>query len=333
MHLTGPLLPVAQVGQDLCVIPSLAAAGVDPFDEAVYRAVLAQHTVAPADLVAELGHSADRIARSLDRLREHGLVGRMSGTKRLYAAVDPHTAVEALIRTRANELDGVRRATAELSALFASAQVSGTEEVEITTGAEALGRWFVRLQQEAREEVITLDRPPYALTTSNPVEATALTRGVTYRAIYAPEALEWPGVLGDIRELVRHGEEARVLPGVRIKLAIADRRLALMPLSLDMTDVRAAVIRPSTLLDGLIDLWELCWSKALPLDAPADDPLSEEDRDLLTLLVSGLKDEAIARQLGWSVRTMRRRMSHLHELLGAANRFQAGVIASRRGLI
>ncbi|MFD9398969.1 response regulator transcription factor [Streptomyces sp. NPDC060011] len=46
-----------------------------------------------------------------------------------------------------------------------------------------------------------------------------------------------------------------------------------------------------------------------------------------------MKDEAIARQLGWSVRTMRRRTSRLHELLGAANRFQAGVIAQRRGWI
>ena len=54
---------------------------------------------------------------------------------------------------------------------------------------------------------------------------------------------------------------------------------------------------------------------------------------LLTLMVSGLKDEAIARQLNWSIRTMRRRMSRLHEELGAANRFQAGVVAARRGWI
>ena len=93
------------------------------------------------------------------------------------------------------------------------------------------------------------------------------------------------------------------------------------------------MIRPSTLLDGLIDYWELCWRSAVPLQAPAEDPVSEEDRALLALLVSGLKDEAIARQLDWSVRTMRRRMSRLYELLGAANRFQAGAIAARRGWI
>ncbi|MBB5870389.1 DNA-binding MarR family transcriptional regulator/DNA-binding CsgD family transcriptional regulator [Allocatelliglobosispora scoriae] len=311
----------------------LTAAGVDPFDETVYRAVLSRRQAAPAELAADLGHTPDRVVRALDRLENHGLVGRLAGSRRRYAAIEPQAALGALIRNRAAELDRVRGAADELSRLFASAQAGVSDEVEIAIGSEALGRWFVRLQQEARDEVITLDRPPYALTTSNPVEATALTRGVKYRAVYAPEALEWPGVLGDIRELVKHGEQARVLPGLRIKLAISDRRLALMPLSLDLTDVRAAVIRPSALLDGLIDFWEMCWQQAIPLEAPADDPLADDDRDLLTLLVSGLKDEAIARQLGWSVRTMRRRISRLHELLGADNRFQAGVIATRRGLI
>ncbi|GIG70956.1 helix-turn-helix transcriptional regulator [Phytomonospora endophytica] len=312
---------------------ALTPAGVDPFDEEVYRAVLARPSGTPAELAGELGHSADRVGRALDRLYRHGLVGRLSGVRRRYAAIEPNTAVGALIRARAEELDRVAEATAELSRMFAAAKASAADEVEILTGREALGRWFVRLQQEACDEVITLDRPPYALTTANPVESNAMTRGVRYRAIYAPEALDWPGVHDDIRQLVADGEQARVLPGLRVKLAIADRRLALMPLSLDMTDVRAAVIRSSSLLDALIDYWELAWRQALPLDGPAADPVSDEDRALLRMLVSGLKDEAIARQLDWSIRTMRRRMSRLQALLGAENRFQAGVIAARRGWI
>jgi DNA-binding CsgD family transcriptional regulator/DNA-binding MarR family transcriptional regulator len=313
--------------------PELTSAGVDPFDEQIYRATLAKPSVSPAELATELGYSSERTARALDRLRDQGLVGRLSGGRRRYAAVEPQGAIAALIRARTVELEQVRSAAMTLSELFLAARDTEADAVEIITGREALGRWFVRLQQGAEEEVMTLDRPPYALTTSNPVEKTAIARGVRYRAVYAPEALTWPGVLADIRELIRHGEQARVLPGLRIKLAISDRRIALMPLSLDLTDVRAAVIRPSTLLNGLMDYWEMSWRQALPLDAPADDPVSEEDRTLLTLLVGGLKDEAIARQLGLSIRTMRRRMSHLHDQLGAANRFQAGAIATRRGWI
>ncbi|MCX4783145.1 helix-turn-helix domain-containing protein [Streptomyces sp. NBC_01264] len=339
----------------------LAAVGIDAFDEQVYRALLARQAAAPAELAGELGTGPERVARALDRMHDRGLVGRLSGPRRRYAAIDPQHAVEALIQERTVELGRVRSAAGELAGLFEAARRGDAKEVEIVSGREALGRWFVRLQQEAKRQVRTLDRPPYALTTANPVEETAMRGGLTYRAVYAPEALEWPGVLDDIRRLVAHGEQARVLPGLRIKLAIADDALALMPLSLDLTDVRAAVIRPSSLLDALTDYWRLCWTLATPLLAPpgatgagttgsgatgsgatgsgATGPAEEsagpgeEDRLLLALLVSGLKDEAIARQLGWSVRTMRRRMSRLHDQLGAANRFQAGAIAARRGWI
>ncbi|MFF7153933.1 hypothetical protein [Streptomyces sp. NPDC008139] len=256
------------------------------------------------------------------------------GARRRYAEIEPQHAVETLVRARTVELDRVRVASAELSRLFAATQHGHAAEAEIIHGSEALGRWFVRLQQEAREEVRALDRPPYALTTSNPVEESALGKGVTYRVVYAPEALEWPGVLDDIRHLVGRGEQARVLPGIRVEVAIADRRIAPMPLSLDLSDVRAAVIRRSALLDALVEYWQLRWQQAAPLNAPAEDPLAEEDRLMLSLLVGGLKDEAIARQPGWSIRTMRRRMSSLHERLGVVtNRFQAGVVATRRGWI
>lgn len=343
----------------------LAAAGVDPFDEAVYRQLLGRPTATPAELASELGHSTERIAKALDRLRDAGLVGRMSGRRRSYSAVEPEAAINALVRERALELERVRIAAGSFAELFSATRDSGGDEVDIIPNREALGRWFVRLQQEAQEEMITLDRPPYALTTSNPVEQKAISRGVRYRVVYAPEALTWPGVMDDIRELVHHGEEARVLAGVRVKVAIADRRLALMPLSLDLANARAAVIRPSALLDALIDYWELCWRVAAPLDVMrpeggagwtgdhvaggpqgpgesdgraasdgAEPPqVSDADRMVLALLVSGLKDEAIARQFGWSVRTMRRRMSRLTEELNAANRFQAGVNAVRRGWV
>jgi DNA-binding NarL/FixJ family response regulator len=50
------------------------------------------------------------------------------------------------------------------------------------------------------------------------------------------------------------------------------------------------------------------------------------------LLAAGLKDEAIARQLGVSLRTIHRRTGDLLDRLGARTRFQAGMQAARQGL-
>ncbi|MBP2327837.1 putative transcriptional regulator/DNA-binding CsgD family transcriptional regulator [Kibdelosporangium banguiense] len=311
------------------MINLLGAAGVDSFDESVYRALLARHTAGPSTVATDVGCSQKRVTRALNRLRAHGLVDRLAGRPHRYAAIDPHIAVEALIRSRAGELDQVRAAVGELSRLAVTAHPDGTEQIEIVRGRDALLRWFVRLQQEAREEVLGLVLPPYAQAPSNPAEDTALARGVRYRGVYAPEALEG-GTLLEIQDLARRGEQARVLPGLRVKLAITDRRLALLPLSFDMSDVSAVVVRPSALLDALVDFFELCWRQSVPLQGD-DDEVSSEDRSLLALMAAGLKDEAIARRLGLSLRTMRRRVSALHIRLGATNRFQAGVIAAQRG--
>jgi len=314
---------------------TLTALGLSAFEEDVYRALLAHADIAPAELAAEIDATDRRVSRSLDRLRDLGLVSRLSGRRRRYTAADPEAAIEALIRNRTADLERVRSLTVELAAGFHAAQRAGGrgDVVELVHGAEELGRWFVRLQQQVREEMLVLDRPPYALAASNPVEPVSLAQGVRWRAVYAPEALEIPGALEEITELARRGERSRVLPGLPLKLAIADAKVALLPLSLDLETTQVAVIHESTLLEALVDLFQTYWDLAVPIGEDAIDltGIDDETRQLLTLLATGLKDDAIARQLGLSTRTMRRRVRTLLDELSAANRFQAGVQAARRG--
>ncbi|MGH3500021.1 MAG: helix-turn-helix domain-containing protein [Nocardioidaceae bacterium] len=313
---------------------TLTPVGVGAFDEGVYRALLTRRDTTPAELATELGCASGRVDRALDRLWSLGLVTRMSGRRRRYAAADPDAAVEALVRARTAELDQVRATTLTLSSVFHTVQRGDTRggTVELLDGPEQLGRWFLRLQQQAHDEMVALDRPPYALVASNPLEASSLDDGVRWRTIYAPESLEIPGILQEVHGLVGRGERARVLPGLPLKLAIADRRLALLPLDLDVDNAQAALIRESTLLDALLALFEFYWQQATPIGAPPQNStLPAEDEALLQLLATGLTDTAIGRQLGLSTRTMRRRTRRLFDELAAGNRFQAGVQAARRG--
>lgn len=52
---------------------------------------------------------------------------------------------------------------------------------------------------------------------------------------------------------------------------------------------------------------------------------------MLRLLAAGLTDEAVARRLDVSVRTLRRVTADLMERLEARSRFQAGYLAATRG--
>lgn len=63
---------------------------------------------------------------------------------------------------------------------------------------------------------------------------------------------------------------------------------------------------------------------------PGSEP-SAEELEILRLLAQGLTDEAIASRLGLPNRTYSRRLVMLWSKLGARSRFQAGVLACRRG--
>ena len=182
--------------------------------------------------------------------------------------------------------------------------------VEILTGEQAAARRFQELQASCHEELLLFDRPPYAAPPDNPQQAPVLRRGVRWRTIYAPESMERPGAREHVESLMSAGEVARVLPGLPLKLVVVDRRTALLPLTLDQALAQTAVIHRSTLLDAMVTLFETFWERALPLGSGPAAPheLTEQDRAVLSLLVTGAKDEAIARELGIGVRTLRRRM-------------------------
>jgi len=66
-------------------------------------------------------------------------------------------------------------------------------------------------------------------------------------------------------------------------------------------------------------------------DGDGDAPPSAAELLLLQLLADGAKDESAARSLGVSVRTVRRMVADLMRRLEARSRFQAGILAKRRG--
>ena len=63
---------------------------------------------------------------------------------------------------------------------------------------------------------------------------------------------------------------------------------------------------------------------------PEERPTRDERR-LMMLLAEGLTDESVAEKLGWSRRTLDRRLKAAMTKLGARSRFQAGVLLMRSG--
>jgi DNA-binding CsgD family transcriptional regulator len=272
-------------------------------------------------------------------LEAKGLVVRVADTPERFEAVDPAVALEALVLTAEEQLNKVREQVRQLTELYRSAHRVdiGRSVVELVTGSQAMRQRVVQVQRSAREELRCLDRPPYVDSRgTTEIALELLAREVACRTIYARDAVEQPGTLADIEQLALVGEQARVLPTVPLKLYLVDDRLALLAIQRRPTDIDAAlVIHSSGLLDALSSLFESLWRRAIPFDlavhpAPEDAgrTAQPDQRRLIALLLSGLTDQAIARQLRVGYRTVQRRLAELMDELGASTRFQAGVQAA-----
>ncbi|MBB5786472.1 winged helix-turn-helix transcriptional regulator [Jiangella mangrovi] len=320
----------------------LQALGVTPLDEEVYRTLLRYPGSTSEDLADLAGHAASTLRRSVRRLEELGLVTRLAGTPVRLLPARPDVAVDVLVAQRQQELALARESARGLLQEMSAEHVHESGDlIEIVRGRPAVAHRFMQMEQTVTRELLVLDRPPYAQTLDQPNdrEYELLARGVRCRGIYAPEGLERPGRLDELRRLVDAGEEARTSPVVPLKMAIADGEVAILPLSFEQSAEQALVVHASTLVDALVSLFEVLWDLALPLagleGTGQQTGAGEADAAvaaLVPLLVAGLGDQAIARQLGVSPRTLSRQLAVLMETLGARTRFQAGVLAVARGL-
>ncbi len=296
-----------------------------PAEEAAYRALLREGPAPLSALAARLGTSAAALRRLLPRLEDLGLVTRLAGRPLRLLATPPHVAVEALVASRQEE---IARSRAAIGPLLAEAAPHPEELVEVVSGRTAVARRYLQLLQGAREELLVLVHPPFATdaAVSSDEQDRTMRRGIRVRGIYGPRAFDEPGALDHVRRAVAAGEEARA-GDVPIKLAIADRRTAMLPLTSEHASSvdSSLIVHPSALLDALVSLFEALWHAGVPLPGSG-----VQDDDVLTLLAAGLTDDAIARQLGISTRTVQRRVRDLCDRLGARTRFQAGILAARR---
>jgi DNA-binding CsgD family transcriptional regulator len=217
--------------------------------------------------------------------------------------------------------------------------------IEVITGADQIYRTALDLWHTAKDEILIFDKPPYAAEQADADydqvdnERPLLERGVRLRGIYQRNVLETAGHMRIATRLAGLGEQARVLPELPIKLHIYDRRVAMVPLTTDTNAGQSrAIVHPSGLLNALIALFEAYWERAHPVfdgttTLSAHPDFSGEEEAVLRMLAAGMKDQAIARQLGVSRRTAARRTERILELLDASSRFQAGAQAARRGWI
>ncbi|WP_086773168.1 helix-turn-helix transcriptional regulator [Streptomyces bobili] len=322
----------------------LGAIGLDERHESAYRALVSVGAADVPDLARRLALGEQDTERALRRLERHGLAAQSSGRPGRWVAAPPGVALGALLTRQRHELEQAELTAALLAEAYraAAAEPSVHDLVEVVTGAAAVSQRFLQIQLGATDEVCALvTGTPVAVTgVDNDAEEQAAARGVRYRVVLERAVLDQPDGVTELTAALGRDEQVRVVDEVPTKLVVADGSLALVPLTVRSAEPAALVVHASGLLELLSGLFESVWRQALPLrlgergvtEEGPDGP-DATDLEILSLLLAGLTDASVAKQLGVGLRTVQRRVRRLMELAGVTTRLQLGWHAHERGWV
>jgi sugar-specific transcriptional regulator TrmB len=323
----------------------LHAIGLDEVQESAYRALVGLGAAEVRELAHRLTLPEEEAVRTLRRLERQGLAAQSPARPGRWVAAPPAVALGALLTQQRHELEQAEQATALLTEQYRAeaAEPAVHDLVEVVTGASAVAHRFVQVQLGATEEVCALvtSRPLAVSGRDNLAEEQAAARGVRYRVVLEREVLQLPTGVVDAGEALGRDEEIRVVDRLPTKLVVADGSVGMVPLTGRSEEPAALVVRGSGLLESLTGLFESVWGQALPLRLSGDGRVGEEaepgpdgtDLQILSLLLAGLTDASVAKQLDLGLRTVQRRVKRLMELAGVATRLQLGWHAYERGWV
>jgi hypothetical protein len=208
----------------------LDALGLREQEWQVYEALLAQPTLTLSQVAGAVGLDTVDTEVALAALEKRGLVSRSVDSDMPLVPAPPDVAIEALVARRQEGLERARLEAARLSERYRAGLADGDAILEVVRGRHAVVQRFEQLQRGAQREFHAFDKPPYATPhdAQRKVEESVLGQNVTVRGVYERSTLEDPAALALLEDVVRAGEEARVVEEVPMKLAIVDRRQALV---------------------------------------------------------------------------------------------------------
>ena len=321
--------------------------GLDDEVESVYRVLVGHGAVTVAQISDRLPLPASRIAAIVAELARRGLVAPSSELPGRYRAAPPALALGGLLSERRHELKQAELAVEGLSQEYRRNATGAAlrDLVEVVTGRDAVRHRFDQLQLGAEQELLALvTEVPIAVDgMHNDAEPVAVARGVSYRVVLERSVLEAAGGSLPLTAALARGEQVRVVERVPTKLMMADRSVAMLPLTPMGApgEPAAMVIRAGGVLEAMVGLFESVWAQGLPIRLTDSGPVLEGqgrqpdsvDLQILSLLLVGMTDVSIAKQLDLGLRTVQRRVKRLMDLAGLTTRMQLGWHAYERGWV
>jgi DNA-binding CsgD family transcriptional regulator len=135
----------------------------------------------------------------------------------------------------------------------------------------------------------------------------------------------------EVRDFMDWGGEVRVGDQVKIAIVVVDREIAFLPGRPHANAEWGAVIRAPSVVQRLVAMFEAHWHEAQTLSG--NRLMSDRQYEMIRMLASGMTDEAVARQLDISPRTVLRDVHQIMQQLGVRSRLELGARLAKLGVL
>jgi DNA-binding CsgD family transcriptional regulator len=309
--------------------------GIPADAEALYVVLASNDDATVDDLTGRTGLGAADVGARLDTLADLGLAVVLGeGRWRSLPVTD---VIKGLKARRIAEIEAAAIAADTLQNQLLAASHSSEDDVQVFVGQTSWAE-YTRLCDETTTEICLFDKPPYvggpSMLSPGELRETsgewrALERGVSQRSVYHPGFD--PERLEEMSLFATMGEKSRTAP-VPMKLVLFDAKIAWipsMPSYLPGHERRASFVRHPLIVESLVWLFNAVWDTAIPITAGTYLNGDPRRQMLISLMMSGSTDDAIANQLGINVRSVRRWIAELMDELGVTTRLQLGAALVR----
>jgi DNA-binding CsgD family transcriptional regulator/DNA-binding Lrp family transcriptional regulator len=326
--------------------------GLDETATTVYRLLLRNGAATHEDIADRLGLSSPDVAEALGTLKRYSMVWNCDSENLLRPASPEHQLTTLAADQEAEALRQYHQMKSALSYVeelaieyrtFRGEQQHGA--VEVVTCAEHTRLRIAELTRGNTEEILCFT-PGYQM--PGFVQTAGDWRGPggdfdrTVRSLFPDSVTKHPDRRKLMLELLGWGVWLRTVMTVPARMMVVGTRAAVLQADVGTDRGGSVLVHNRSVVLVFRDYFERVWQHAsVPEEVDAFGQLREEDRDelspaedaALTMLAKGMTDDAIARKLDVSVRTVRRMMAQLTQRLGARSRFELAVIAAKRGWV
>jgi sugar-specific transcriptional regulator TrmB len=252
--------------------------GFLPAEAQVYLALVHNGALSGSRVAAAAGVPRSSAYLTLNSLLEKGLIEGGAGNGSRFSVVAPDKALPALV-VQARETMVARENLAlelgrQLAALVEPSETAPDNLVQVIRNRRGVAARYERLQLEAQRSYEVFVKAPFFVAPGNPAQEMAGSRGVAVRAVYERAVLNSPSVKPYLAEWIARGEEVRIYSGeLPHKLAIFDRKRALVHLSMPGDQMRTLLIQHPELAISLGIAFDAVWSRSIPYKpAPSRKP-------------------------------------------------------------